>query len=231
MAAHQRFYGVLIMRPFRVLLSNNQLLFSQSIKKNLEENPDIKVIIQIVAGHELLPILKKSRTDMVILDIYSRHQFEIVEQIKSGYPKVKILILTMTKSKKLLLRAILANVDGYMLKENTYSDLVNAIKNILQGGSYFCNTISGKMADIIRDKISSKNVQKALSPKQLKILNLRCESKSYKEIAEILSLNYNTVTNYMAIIMKKLNLKTQNDLIKYCIEEGHISYINVENER
>jgi DNA-binding NarL/FixJ family response regulator len=227
-AAHQSLYGVLIMLPFRVVLSNNRLLFLQSIKKNLEAIPDLKVIGQVVAAHELLDFLKKSRTDMVIVDIHDRQQFEIVEHMKKIYPKVKILILTMEKSKKLVLQAILANVDGYMLEQNTYSDLITAIGIIRQGGSYFCNIISGKMADIIRDKNSSKMVQKALSPKQLKVLILRCESKSYKEIAEIMSLSYYTVINYMAAIKKKLNLRNQSDLIKYAIEKGYIPYINIE---
>ena len=159
---------------------------------------------------------------MVILDINDRQQIEIIEQIKRIYPEVKILILSMEKSKRMLLQAILANADGYMLKENTYSDLITAIEMIRQGGSYFCNQISGKMAEIIRDKFGNKIVPKGLSPLQLKVLILRCESKSYKEIAEILSLSDHTVRNYLASIKKKLNLRTQTDLIRYAIEQGYI---------
>lgn len=219
------------MPPFRVVLSDNQLLFLQSIKKNLEEIPDLEVIGQVVTGPELLDLLKKSPTDMVILDVRNRQQIEIVEQMKRMYPEVKILILTMEKSKRLLLQAILANADGYMFKENAYSDLINAIGKIRQGGSYFCNIISGKMADIIREEFSSKIVLKPLSPIQLKVLILRCESKSYKDIAELLSLSYNTVRNYMVIIKNKLNIRTQSDLIKYAIEQGYIPSINIGNER
>ena len=168
---------------------------------------------------------------MVILNLHNRQQLEIVKQIKMIYPEVKILILTMEKSKKLLLQAILANADGYMLKENTYSDLITAIDKIRRGGSYFCNIISGKMADIIREEFSSKIVRKPLSPMQLKVLILRCESKSYKEIAELLSLSYNTARNYMVTIKNKLNIRTQSDLMKYAIEQGYISNIYRENGR
>ena len=219
------------MPPFRVVLSDNEILFLQSIKKNLEEIPDLEVIGQIITDPELLDFLKKSPTDMVILDVHNRQQIEIVKQIKMIYPKLKILILTMEKSKRWLLQAILANADGYMLKENTYSDLISAIGKIRQGGSYFCNIISGKMADIIRDEFSRKIVRKPLSPMQLKVLIFRCESKSYKEIAELLSLSYNTVRNYMVTIKAKLNLRTQSDLIKYAIEQGYIPNINAGNER
>lgn len=219
------------MPPFRVVLADSEMLFLQSIKKNLEEIPDLEVIVQIATDSELLDSLKKSPTDMVILDVRNRQQIEIVNKMKIMYPKLKILILTMEKSKRLLLQAILANADGYMLKENTYSDLIIAIEKIRQGGSYFCTIISSKMADIIRETFSSKFVLKPLSPMQIKVLILRCESRSYKEIAELLSLSYNTVRNYMVNIKSKLNLTTQSDLIKYAIEQGYISSIDTRNGR
>ena len=217
------------MPPFRVVLSDNEILFLQSIKKNLEEIPDLEVIGQVVTGPELIDFLKKSPTDMVILDVHNREQIEIVKQMKMIYPQIKILVLTMEKSKRWLLQAIMADADGYMLKENTYLDLITAIERIRHGGSYFCNIISSKMADIIREQFSNKVDRKPLSPVQLKVLILRCESKSYKEIAELLSLSYNTVRNYMVTIKNKLNLRTQSDLIKYAIEQGYIPYINIEN--
>jgi len=218
------------MPPFRVVLANDQLVSLQSIKKNLEKIPDLEVIGEVVTGPELLDFLKKAPPDLVILDVHNRQQNEIVEQMKRIYPKVKVLILTMKRSKKLLLKAILANVDGYMLEENTYSDLVTAIDIIRHGGSYFCNIIYSEMADIIRNEFSGKLVRHLLSPMQIKVLILRCESKSYKEIAKLLSLSYNTVRNYMVNTKNKLGIRTQADLIKYAIEQGYIP-INPGNER
>jgi two-component system response regulator NreC len=217
------------MPPYRIVLSDNQLLFLQSIKRNLEEIPDIEVIGQVATGPELLDFVKKSPTDMVILDVHNRGQMEIIKQIKMMYPKIKILILTMDKTKSLLEQAILANTDGYMIKENAYSELITAIERIRKGGSYFCNIISSKMADIIRDQLCSKIVIKPLSPMQQKILILLCQSKSYREIAELLSLSYNTVRNYMVNIKNKLNLKTKPDLIKFAMEQGFTSSRNNGN--
>ena len=217
------------MPPYRIVLADNETLFLQSIEKNLAEIPDIEVIGEVATGPELLDLLKKSPTDMVILDVRSRQQMEIVKQMKMMYPKVKILILTMDKSKTLLTQAILANVDGYMMKENTYSDLITAIERIKKGGSYFCNIISSTMANIIREEPCSNIAIKPLSPMQQKILTLLCQSKSYREIAELLSLRYNTVRNYMVTIKNKLNLKTKPDLIKFAIEQGYNSSRNNEN--
>lgn len=214
------------MPPFRILLSINELLFLQSIKKNLKEIPDIEIIDQVVSDHELPDFLKSFLPDMVILDIHNQNQIELIKQMKVSYPEVKIMILTMEKSKRLLLQAILSNVDGYLLKVNTFSDLIEAIDIIRSGGRYFCNIISGIMADIIREEFSSKIAVKPLSPMQLKVLILRCESKSYKDIADSLSLSYNTVRNYMVTIKHKLHLKTQSDLMKYAIQQGYMQNID-----
>ena len=209
------------MPPFRVVLANHQTLFLQSIRKNLEEIPDLVVHEEVCGAHELSEFLKKSPTDMVILDVGNLEQLDMVKTIKRIYPEVKILVLTMTEPEEFLLQAILAGADGYLLKENAYSELITAINKIRQRGNYYCDMISDKMADIIR-KTNSKFFLKPLTVKQIKILTLRCESKTSKEIAELLELSPSTVKNVIINIKKKLNLKTQFDLIQYAFKQGYI---------
>ena len=209
------------MPPFRVVLADHQTLFLQSIRNNLGEIPDLEVHEEVYDAPELLEFLKKSPTDMVILDADNLEELDLVKTIKRIYPEVKILVLTMAESEEFLLRAILARADGYLHKENVYSELVTAINKIRQRGCYYCDLISEKMADIIR-KTSSKIVRKPLTAKQIKILTLRCESKTYSEIAELLAVSASTVKNVMINIKKKLNIKTQYDLMQYLIKQGYI---------
>ena len=209
------------MPPFRVVLANHQTLFLQSIRKNLGEIPDLEVNEEIYGSPGLLEFLKKSPTDMVILDVGDLEQLDLVKKIKRIYPEVKVLVLTMAGSEEFLLGAILARADGYLFKENVYSELLIAITKIRQKGSFYCDIISDKMADIIR-RMDSKIVQKRLTSKQIKILTLRCESKTGKEIAELLTISPSTVKNVIITIKKKLNLKTQFDLVQYAIKQGYI---------
>jgi DNA-binding NarL/FixJ family response regulator len=196
------------------------MLFLQSLWKNLEKIPGLEIIGEACGAPELLEVLKKYPTDMVVLEADNLQQIEMVKEVKRIYPAVKILLIMAEKS-KLLLRAILARADGYLLKENAFSELINAIEKIRQGGSYFCEIISGKMADMIRDGMSDK-IKKRLTAKQIKVLTFRCESKTCKEIAELLSLSPSTVRNYITNIKRKLNLKTQSDLVTYATRQGYI---------
>ena len=159
---------------------------------------------------------------MVVLDAENLQQIEMIGEIKRRYPTVKILVLTVEKS-KFLLQAILARADGYLLKENAYSELITAIEKIRQGESYFCNIISGKMADMIREEMGDK-FQKPLTAKQIKVLTLYCELKSIIKIAELLSLSPSTVNNYMTTIKRKLNLRSRPDLVQYANRQGYISW-------
>jgi DNA-binding NarL/FixJ family response regulator len=212
----------MLMPPYRVVVADSQILFLQSIGKNLKETPGLELIGEFGDASELLEFIEKSLPNLVILDVGNRQQIETVIKIKGSHPEVKLLALLTEKSKEFLTQAILARADGYLFKENTYLDLTMAIDKIRQGGRYFCNIISGKMADIICEDMSSTAVGKALSAKQIKVLTLRCEMKSYREIAELLSLKETTVRNYMTNIMNKLKIRNKEDLRKYALEHGYL---------
>jgi DNA-binding NarL/FixJ family response regulator len=210
------------MRPFRVVICDHQKLFVQSICKNLEEIPGLEVIGEVACGHDIIELLKKTTIDMIVIDIDSLQHLQMVRKIKTTYPKIKILILLVDKSEDFLRQAIFAGADGYMFKQKAYSDLITAIEKIRQGGKYFCTIISEKMADIICNEMIGKFIRKSLSDKEIKVLTLRCESKSITEIAELLSRSPSTIRNHLENIKKKLKFKTQADLIKYAIKQGYI---------
>jgi two-component system, NarL family, response regulator NreC len=210
------------MLPFRIVLAGKQSSFLGSISENLENNPGFQVIgiVSTNIKSELLKYSKQS-TDMLIIEVNSLKKIEMARQIKTLYPKVKILILMGIKSQEIIIQAIIAKLDGYIFKENVYSDLINAINHINQGEGFFDKTISNLMADIIYDKFVSKTVLSGkLTSREMEVLTLRCESKSCKEIGESLSISHSTVSNHLESIKKKLDIKTQSELMRYAIRQG-----------
>ena len=109
------------MRPYQIVLADDHLMLRHGIKRIIEEAEDLVVVGEAGDGLVLLDLLKKSTPDMVILDLSmpKLRGLEATTEIKTMYPKVKILILTMHNNKEYLIQALSARTDGYLLKEDT----------------------------------------------------------------------------------------------------------------
>ena len=142
------------MRPYRVLLAEDHILFRELIKRSLVVIPDIEVVGEVGDGLDLLKSIKALKPHMVILDIGmpSLSGIEAARVIKQKYPEIKILLLTMFKSKNHLEHALDAKVDGYLLKENAFKDLITAIEMIRRGEKYISNIMLQIMADYLQNK-------------------------------------------------------------------------------
>jgi DNA-binding NarL/FixJ family response regulator len=214
-------------RPYQIVLADDHLMFRQGIKRIIEESEGLVVVGEAGDGLELLEILKKSTPDMVILDISmpKLRGLEATLEIKAMYPEVKILILTMHKNREYLMQALSARTDGYLLKEDTDTQLIAAIESIRQGKIFLSPLISKDLTSNLIDFInrSGKPYEGTLSIREKEVLTLLSEGKSSKEIAELLFISPRTVEHHRASINRKLNIQNIVDLVKYAIREGYTS--------
>jgi DNA-binding NarL/FixJ family response regulator len=227
------------MKPFRILLAEDHTLFRELIKKSLGEIPDIKVVGEVSDGLEVLKSVKVLKPHMIIMDIGlpGLSGIDAARTVKQTYPQIKILLLTMFKSKDHLKHALDAKVDGYLLKENAFNDLITAIQQIREGNLYISNIILQKIADFVsKENWSSSHENEdmldnepegkreiILTPKEKEVLECFAQGMHNKEIAELLSINYMTARNYIVTIKQKLHIKNNIDLIKYAIKNGYTS--------
>lgn len=213
--------------PYRIVLADDHILLRQAIKNSIETVRGLKVVGEVSDGLELLEFLETNVPDMIILDISMprRQGIETAGEVKRRYPQVKIIILTMHKSKFHLSEAITAGVDGYLIKEDALADLVAAIKSIREGKNYFSSRVSRQMMEDMRRKPRSRLDPggELLSPREIEILTLIADGKSSKEIALLLSISIMTVYNHRMNIKNKLNIKRNADLVKYAIQKGYTS--------
>jgi len=121
--------------PYRIMLADDHVLVRQGIRKIIQENREMEVIGEAGDGLELMDLLKKSRPDLVILDISmpKLRGLEATKRIKGLYPEVKVLILTMHRSKEYLRQALEFGANGYLLKEDADLALFSAIEALRQG--------------------------------------------------------------------------------------------------
>src|SRR5512143_2801921 len=120
------------MSRYRIVLADDHALLRQGLKKIIGGKSDLTVVGDVGDGISLLSLLKKVRTDMVILDISmpNLRGIEATCEIKKIHPRVKVLILTMHKDMEFLHQAIAAGADGYLLKEAMDTELFSAIGKI-----------------------------------------------------------------------------------------------------
>ncbi len=126
------------MSEYRIMLAEDHVLMRRGIKKIVQENPELAVVGEASDGLELLRLLEESTPDMVILDI-SMPRFKgiaAIKIIKGLYPEVKVLILTMHKSRDYLYQAMDNGADGYVLKEDAPESFHAAIQTIRNGKTY-----------------------------------------------------------------------------------------------
>jgi DNA-binding NarL/FixJ family response regulator len=122
-----------------IILAEDHVLVRQGLRRIIQEDPAVRVTHEAGDGQEVLEFLKDSVPDVVILDISMPHLggLEAARIIKAQYPTIKIVILTMHREKSFLQKAIEIGVDGYVLKDEADSVLINTIKAVLEGKTYF----------------------------------------------------------------------------------------------
>jgi DNA-binding NarL/FixJ family response regulator len=133
------------MARYTIMLVDDHVLVRKGLKRLIEEDPELWVVDEAGDGLELLEILEKSTPDMVIIDINMPRLrgTEATKFIKALYPEVKVLILTMHKSKELLYQLMNNGADGYLLKDDADETLHSAIQTIRHGEKFISPLIFG----------------------------------------------------------------------------------------
>ena len=134
------------MPPYKIILADDHVLMREGLKRIIQEDPELQVVDEAGDGVELLEILEKSTPDMVIIDINMPRLrgLEATKFIKELYPEVKVLILTMNKSKELVYQAMKNGANGYLLKEDAHEVLQVAIERIRRGENFISPLIFDK---------------------------------------------------------------------------------------
>ena len=219
--------GIKPMSPYQIILADDHLMFRNGIKRIIEDSKNLAVVGEADDGLQLLELLKKTKPDMVVLDISmpKLRGLETTREIKARYPDIKVLILTMHRNKEYLLQAVSAKADGYLLKEDTDGQLIVAIESIRAGKIFLSPLMSEDLSQNLLGFIENADLSfdEALSLREREVLTLLAEGKSSKEIADLLFISTRTVEHHRASINKKLKINNIVDLVKYAIRKGYTS--------
>ncbi len=210
-----------------ILIADDHAIVREGLKQIVAEEKDMCVSAEAKDGTELLEILrvKKNNFSIIILDINmpGKNGLEVLKDLKSFYPDLPVLILSMFSEEQYGLRAIKAGADGYLKKVSAPGELVIAIRKIVSGKKYINEVLAAKLAIDITHK-SKPQPHEALSDREFQIMCMIAAGKSAEEISEELSISIHTVYSYRNRVFEKVNLKSNVELTQYVIQNKLIDF-------
>lgn len=205
----------------RVMIVDDHQLFIDGIKQLFETDKQINFVSEALNGKQAIEALKNTPVDIAIVDIEmpELNGIELTKYIKANCPETKVLVLTMYNDTEIINEILMAESEGYVLKNTDKKELKDAILKISNGGMYY----SSKVLEIIKNdygKSFKKSVQHKidLTPREIEIIQLIYQEYSTKEISEKLHISYYTVETHRKNILKKTKVKSIVGLIKYAME-------------
>ncbi len=211
-----------MVRP-RIILADDHKMLSEAFGNLLAADYDI--LESVTNGRDLVDAVKRHKPDLVIADIAMPllNGLEAGRQIKKEMPEVKLIFLTVNEDPDLAAEAFRCGAKGYVLKNCAVSELIDAIKVVLCGGSYVTPLISGSIIELINRGPKKSNSSKTLTSRQREVLQLLAEGHTMKQVAGILGIKPRTVAFHKYRIMEQHNIKTNAELLRIAAKFNLIS--------
>lgn len=207
----------------RVLLVDDHAILRAGVRVLLSAYPDLQVVGEASNGAEALVRTNELKPDVIVMDIAMPDVNGLVatRQILEAYPTTKIVILTQYDNKEYVLALIKLGVSGYVLKQAVDTDLVLAIRTVMQGESFLYPPIAKTVLEAYLQKPSMEEVAlDLLTDREREVLVLIAQGKSSREIGGVLHISPNTVDVHRTRLMKKLDLHNVAELVTFAIKRG-----------
>lgn len=210
----------------RILIANRYFLMNFAIKCILQKIKGFDVYG--ADESEILPSIKKIKPEILILEIevLKQDSFQLLSEIKTLYPKLKILVLLDIENKQKLVKILKIELNGYLLKNTSREELIAATIAIHRGERYYSREINNYVIDsITKPELEKSNIkaENKLSCREKEILNEIISGKNNREIADVLFISEHTVLTHRRNIMRKLKVKSTPQLIIKSFKHGYVS--------
>lgn len=208
------------MKKIRVLLVDDHAVVRQGYRRLIESQDEIEVVGEAGDASSGYLSYKNLSPDVAVIDISmpGRGGIDLVQQLRRYDPAARILMFTMHANASYAEQAFRAGAQGYVTKSSPPDDLIGAIKTVYSGRPALCAEINSAIA---ADRLfRAGSALESLSPREFEILRMILDEKSTEEISEAFSLSPKTVANYHYAIKSKLGVRTDIELVYFCLKQG-----------
>lgn len=207
------------MQKHKILIADDHAMVRDGVKNLVQQNKDLIVIGEARSGNETLELFDKLQPDLLIMDISmpDMNGMEVSRTILARNPGASIVILSMYDDEDYISRCLEYGVKGYVVKNESGSELEYAIRSVLQGKNYF----SRQAQDVIFKKYSQNVTRKktreeeiSLTKREIEIVRLIADGLTSQQMADRLFISPRTVETHRANLMKKMSVKNAIELVK-----------------
>ena len=214
-------------QKIKVIIADDHHLVLDGLEALIQRTDDIEVLEMAYNGHHALKLLQKYKeeVDIAILDIEMpvMDGLEATKKIMAKdqpFGEVKVLILTMYNNETFIKEIIQAEAKGYILKNRSSKELINAIRAIYYGGEFLSKAVTDTLIESVKSKKSLQHIDK-LTNREVDVLRLIGKGYTTPEISEKLSIAPSTVDTHRRHLIEKLNVKNSKELVRYAVEKGY----------
>jgi DNA-binding NarL/FixJ family response regulator len=206
----------------KILLVDDHQVLREGLRSLVEQQPDMQVVGEAADGMIALRLVREQKPDVVIMDVNmpGMDGIDVTRLIGREYPDIKVIALSMYLRKTFVSEMFKSGAAGYLLKESTFAEIVEAIHTVLAGEKYVSSRVAALLVDEYIQGGQGDRSKSQLTKKELEVIRMLANGKSSKEIALITETSVKTVDACRRRVMQKLAIRSVAELVKYAIREG-----------
>jgi len=206
----------------RILLADDHDIVRRGLKDLLEQHPGWQVCAEASNGREAVDLALQHRPQVAVIDLSmpGLNGLDATRRIRQSLPDTEVLIFTMHESEELIREILVAGARGYLLKSDAVRQLIPAVESLSHGKPFFAGRVSELLLDGFLKEGEARvgrPTAERLTSREREIVQLLAEGKSNKQIAQLLDLSVKTVETHRTTAMRKLELNSLADLVRYAI--------------
>jgi len=207
----------------RIAIVDDQQIVRAGFREMLADELGFEFPFEAASGEEALQGLREHETDVLLLDLSLPGQsgVDVLRAARQRYDKLRILVLSGFPEERYALAMIRNGADGYLCKDCTREDLINAIRTVAQGRRYLSPRTAELLAETLAGGASGAAHDK-LSDRELQVFLRLARGESVSDIAGVLSLSVKTVSTYRTRLLEKLGVASNAELATYALRHGLI---------